>query len=90
VALLVVVFLLALLGLPFLKLVAMSTHERLRARDAYALHLSCAALVMMCTYMVLGYDSSLRWKGEADVVWPGSPTTSKPGSTPKCARFAIS
>ena len=66
VALLVVVFLLALLGLPFLKLAAMSAHERLRTRDVYALYVSCAALVMLCTFIVVGYDTHLRWTREAD------------------------
>ena len=66
VALLVVVLLLALLGLPFLKLVSMSAHERFRVRDVYALYLSCAALVTVGTFIVMGFDTYLRWTREAD------------------------
>ncbi len=66
VALLVVVLLLALLGLPFLKLASMSAHERFQVRDVYALYLSCAALVTVATFIVMGYDTYLRWTREAD------------------------
>ncbi|HEY6508350.1 MAG TPA: hypothetical protein VIY56_10080, partial [Vicinamibacterales bacterium] len=66
IALLVVIFLLGLLGLPFLKLAAMSAHERFRVRDVYALYLSCAALLMLATFIVLGIDTYVRWTHVAD------------------------
>jgi len=66
IALLVVIFLLGLLGLPFLKLVAMSAHERFRIRDVYGLYVSCAALLTLATFIVLGIDTYARWTHVAD------------------------
>jgi hypothetical protein len=66
VAFFVVALLLALLGIPFLKLASLSAHERFRVRDLYLLYLSAAALVIVSTFMVVGYDGYRRWTREAD------------------------
>lgn len=65
-ALLVVTMLLGLLGLPFVKLVTLSPHERLRVRDVYWLYVSCAALLALGTFVVLSADTYRRWTQEAD------------------------
>ena len=62
----VVALLLAILGIPFLKLASMSAHERFRVRDVYLLYLSAAALVTVATFIVVGYDGYRRWTREAD------------------------
>ena len=62
----VVALLLAILGIPFLKLASMSAQERFRVRDVYLLYLSAAALVMVASFIVVGYDGYLRWTREAD------------------------
>jgi hypothetical protein len=58
--------LLAVLGYPFVKLVALDSHERFRLRDIVALHLSTAALLALGAFVVLGTDGYIRWRSTAD------------------------
>ncbi|MDX1984808.1 MAG: hypothetical protein SFV51_31335 [Bryobacteraceae bacterium] len=66
VALLVFVFLLGLLGLPFVKLIVLDARERFRVRDVYRLYLSSVALLALLTYVILAVDAWARYAGAAD------------------------
>ena len=63
---LVFVFLLGLLGFPFVKLACLDKHERFRLRDIKLLYVSAGALLVLFTCASLAIDGYVRWRAEAD------------------------
>ena len=63
---LVFVFLLGLLGFPFVKLACLDKHERFRLRDVKLLYVSAGALLVLFTCASLAIDGYARWRSEAD------------------------
>jgi hypothetical protein len=63
---LVFVFLLGLLGFPFVKLACLDLHERFRLRDVKLLYVSSGALLVLFTCASLAVDGYVRWRTEAD------------------------
>jgi len=63
-----IVFLLfvAVLGYPFVKLMALDSHERFRLRDVMKLYLSTAALLALATFTIQALDAYARWHDVAD------------------------
>ena len=63
---LVFVFLLGLLGFPFVKLACLDKHERFRLHDIKLLYVSAGALLVLFTCASLAIDGYARWRSEAD------------------------
>lgn len=62
----VLVLLVALLGFPFVKLVALDARERFRLGDVMWLYTSTAALLAVATLGIQAIDASARWERAAD------------------------
>jgi hypothetical protein len=66
VGLLAFLLLLIVLGFPFIKLMFLDPHERLRQRDINLLYLSSCALLVLLTCASLAWDGYVRWRADAN------------------------
>ena len=65
-ATIVFLLLVAALGFPFVKLVALDEHERFRLGDVMGLYVSTAALLALATLTIQVFDTSWHWRRVAD------------------------
>jgi len=63
---LVFLFLLGLIGFPFVKLACIDKHERFRRTDIVLVHVSAGALLVLFTCASLAMDGYVRWRLAAD------------------------
>lgn len=66
VAVLVFLALMTALGVPFVKLAMLHSHERFRMLDVRMQYISCAALLVVFAFAVLAADGYTRWRRAAD------------------------